>query len=499
MPSLLETTKLLLNFNGTDGAASTVDTSSNSYDISFFGTAQLDTDQKKFGTSSLFLDGNSDYITVPDSDDWSFGNGDFTVECWFQAIGTANNTHILLSYGTYNANGAWNLIARVSDGKVQFYCKDASGTMIILSGTGKFIADNWYHLAVVRYGNIWSLYCEGTLIQSVTSAITLPNIERTLEIGYNDLAPGYYFNGHIDSIRIIKGYAVYTEEFIPPSEEFYLVGNVYQSLEIPFNIGSAVSNTLKMDFSILVAVSKTLNLLFDIGHSVFNNVNVLFSSQQYVSNTLRIPFFINNSISQSIQILFNNGNLIVNELSFPFSSMAYVQKSLNMPFNQGINVSNEVELDFNSIAYVTKSLNLPFNIGSSVNNNCEMIFGAGGRISQSINMPFQGRWAVYKKFRTLNDSLEYVSNILNVPFSSFHYVSSSITLPFISLRVVNNEVDITFNSFEYVYQELEILFNILNPENHSRVPVSLSLVKIGKVNMIIENKEIVALKSLNKI
>jgi len=31
----------------------------------------------KFG-SSLALEGNGDYLTLPDSDDWNFGSGDFT-------------------------------------------------------------------------------------------------------------------------------------------------------------------------------------------------------------------------------------------------------------------------------------------------------------------------------------------------------------------------------------------------------------------------------------
>ena len=53
---------LLLPFDGSDTATSTSDESDNSHTITFGGTAQLDTAQKKFGTASLLLDGDSDYV-----------------------------------------------------------------------------------------------------------------------------------------------------------------------------------------------------------------------------------------------------------------------------------------------------------------------------------------------------------------------------------------------------------------------------------------------------
>ncbi|MBI5466531.1 MAG: RHS repeat protein, partial [Candidatus Kerfeldbacteria bacterium] len=42
------------------------------------GGARIDTAQKKFGLGSAFFDGKDDYFTIPDSDDWNFGAGDFT-------------------------------------------------------------------------------------------------------------------------------------------------------------------------------------------------------------------------------------------------------------------------------------------------------------------------------------------------------------------------------------------------------------------------------------
>ncbi len=60
---------LLANFDGTDGATSSVDESENTHVLIFSGDAQLDTAQKKFGTASLLLDGTGDYVRALMSDD----------------------------------------------------------------------------------------------------------------------------------------------------------------------------------------------------------------------------------------------------------------------------------------------------------------------------------------------------------------------------------------------------------------------------------------------
>jgi len=31
---------------------------------------------------SIYLNGSSDYVSIPDSDDWDFGTGDFTIDFW---------------------------------------------------------------------------------------------------------------------------------------------------------------------------------------------------------------------------------------------------------------------------------------------------------------------------------------------------------------------------------------------------------------------------------
>ena len=73
---------LLLYGDGVDASTAIVDSSLNNHAITVNGDAQISTNQSKFGGSSLYFDGNGDYLTSPTNTDFEFGTGDFTVELW---------------------------------------------------------------------------------------------------------------------------------------------------------------------------------------------------------------------------------------------------------------------------------------------------------------------------------------------------------------------------------------------------------------------------------
>lgn len=77
-----ESTDLLLNFEGTDDSVTTTDATSKKHDINFYGNAHISTDQAKFGSTSLELDGDRDYLEVDYSYHFQFEAEDFTVEWW---------------------------------------------------------------------------------------------------------------------------------------------------------------------------------------------------------------------------------------------------------------------------------------------------------------------------------------------------------------------------------------------------------------------------------
>jgi len=220
---------LLLPFDGSDTATSTSDESDNSHTITFAGTAQLDTAQKKFGTASLLLDGDSDYIQVADNDSFDFGAGDFTAECWirFAALGNntifshwANGTASSMSYYLAYFNGSGIL-------RLGYYLSGNADTSYSWSpSTG-----TWYHIALERSGTTLKVYIDGTSVISVAASTTaLRDSEDPFRVGvFNDASTGspsldWYFNGHIDDLRITKGLARYGANFTPPTSAHETTG-----------------------------------------------------------------------------------------------------------------------------------------------------------------------------------------------------------------------------------------------------------------------------------
>ena len=218
-------TKLLSHF---DIAKATSVLAATGQTITYVGTADCQTTEKKW-TGSLLLDGNSDYVTIPDSNDWNFGTGDFTIDCWLRFNNNSTDQSIL-GQGDAAGNYSLELIARLSGGSPNLYInfsRISDGAVV-----GRFTcpltlsADTWYHLAVERNGTAGLMFIDG-VSQTVTEAVawgTLPDYTEVLQVGRVAYDPSpRYFNGYIDELRISKGIARWTENFTPPAAPYEVI------------------------------------------------------------------------------------------------------------------------------------------------------------------------------------------------------------------------------------------------------------------------------------
>jgi len=67
------------------------------------GNAMLSTTQKKFGTTSLYLDGTGDSVQAYDSN-IALGSGDFTIECWAYYPNVSSRTNGICDFRTSATN-----------------------------------------------------------------------------------------------------------------------------------------------------------------------------------------------------------------------------------------------------------------------------------------------------------------------------------------------------------------------------------------------------------
>lgn len=181
-------------------------------DLETVGNAQISTTQSKFGGSSMYFDGTGDYLTIPSSQNFNFGTGNFTVEFWYRTAATGTHTIIDNNYAT-----APNFTVQPASGSMKLYI---NGSSTILTESSTHSANVWYHYAFVRSGSTITMYRDGTSVASATYSGAVGNGAVAMYIGGSTGGGGYYVNGYIDDLRITKGVARYTANFTAPTAPF---------------------------------------------------------------------------------------------------------------------------------------------------------------------------------------------------------------------------------------------------------------------------------------
>lgn len=165
----------------------------------------------------ITFDGNGDALNITTSSDFDFGNENFTIEGWVYVNDKTNHNYILSKNAGLDGI-AIVLLSTGSGGYLTFFAGDGSSWFINLPNTGANLnINNWHHFALVRAGNNWTLYVNGTNVYNIVSSSSIgPNSADLMIGGYTGLTSNY-MDGYITGLRITKGYARYSSDFaVPP-------------------------------------------------------------------------------------------------------------------------------------------------------------------------------------------------------------------------------------------------------------------------------------------
>jgi hypothetical protein len=187
-------------------------------DLETVGNAQISTTQSKFGGSSMYFDGTGDYLYAPNSQQYVFGSGDFTIEFWLylNSAPASGNFVILYDLRPASTQGAYPVIyVDNSTATIKYWVSSADRI------TGSNLSINtWYHVAVSRVASQTKMFVNGTQVGS-TYADSNSYLSSQLVIGASAFSLGTQaLNGYINDLRITKGYARYTTGFTPPTAAF---------------------------------------------------------------------------------------------------------------------------------------------------------------------------------------------------------------------------------------------------------------------------------------
>lgn len=216
--------------SGNNGTNVTInDASSNTHTITVNGNAvaQAFTPHHPGGYSTHF-DGTGDYLAFAETADdaFTFGTGDLTVEAWIYPTSAPSVYQTLISTAEpTDYQGIWFGISDTNNLHV-IGGNGSSWTLNALSG-GAIAVGQWTHVAYVRSGNTHTSYVNGVQADTATNSVSYGNTNNAIVIGgrQDTGSNTQYFPGYISDVRVVKGTAVYTSNFTPPTARLTAISN----------------------------------------------------------------------------------------------------------------------------------------------------------------------------------------------------------------------------------------------------------------------------------
>jgi len=207
-----------------------IDNSTNSFAIAASGTPKAQAFQPFSPTASYtaaayggsgYLNGSTDYLTTPTNTAFAFGTGDFTIEFWIYLNATGG---ILLDFRPSTTNGVYPTIYNPGGATTIAFLTDSANR--IVSASGVIVTGTWIHVAVSRSSGSTKMFVNGSQVGSTytDSNNYLAGTSRPV-IGASGFDLTGNFNGYISNLRLVKGTAVYTANFTPPTAPVTAITN----------------------------------------------------------------------------------------------------------------------------------------------------------------------------------------------------------------------------------------------------------------------------------
>ena len=175
--------------------------------------------RSNFYNGSFHFDGTGDYLSVGSASDFEVGSDDFTIEMWLNMDATSSTCSTFFSKGNSSSVGTEFLSVQTTGANTTIGFFFGSGTAL-LSST-EFNLDTWHHVAVTRSGNTFRLFIDGDQKTSTTSSTTLATGVSAGVIvaaqSFDVSADGRKYNGYMQDLRVYKGVAKYTSDFVVAS------------------------------------------------------------------------------------------------------------------------------------------------------------------------------------------------------------------------------------------------------------------------------------------
>jgi len=208
---------LLLHGDGTNSTQNNtfIDSSSNAFTVSRTGSATQGS-FSPFGPDwSNYFNGTSGYLNASANDVFAFGTGSFTVEAWVN-LSILQDT---LLFDTRTSAATTGIGFQINSSGVLCYIQSTSTSL----ATTALTVNTWNHVAWVYNGTSVTGYVNG--VAGTSSTISLNITQNNSSIGRSGVSSASFIAGYISNLRVVKGTAVYTAAFTPPTAPLTAITN----------------------------------------------------------------------------------------------------------------------------------------------------------------------------------------------------------------------------------------------------------------------------------
>lgn len=174
---------------------------------------------------SMYFDG-SDYLSIASNAAFNFGTGDFTVEAWIYSSTIAAGQGVIFGRQEATTNAVFQF--RRNSDKIELIVRaTGGGGLVTLTSSTSITTNSWVHVAAVRSSGTATIYINGVASGSISAGTnTDPSVARPFTVGVlDDTSLTGYFSGYISNARVIKGTALYTANFTPPTVPLTAITN----------------------------------------------------------------------------------------------------------------------------------------------------------------------------------------------------------------------------------------------------------------------------------
>ncbi|MHA2062817.1 MAG: LamG-like jellyroll fold domain-containing protein [Candidatus Thorarchaeota archaeon] len=189
------------------GSEATFDDSSGwSHSVTANGGAIVDTTVAGvFSAMSGKFDGDGDYLTVADDDDWKFAGAAFSADGRIRLSDPSAGVKQVVASHRTDANNYWELGVTSAD-KPFFKWVQSSSTLVDMEGPDALTVGTWYWLLAERYGDHWFLWLDGSIVGSAADDTSMTDYTGSLFVAAGTASTDE-FEGRLDELRISKGRA----------------------------------------------------------------------------------------------------------------------------------------------------------------------------------------------------------------------------------------------------------------------------------------------------